>query len=106
MTGAVTFSDYRARSHLLLFGFVHTFRSADRTTGETWARWERGGYGKLDVDISRVVPEVSSEDDLDPYAPTSGFDSSSAWSSRIEELHGDLDGAVYRVDLLDWRVDR
>lgn len=103
MTGPISFSDYRARSHLLTLGFVYTFRSADRTTGETWANWERGGEGKLDVDVSREERVVSQEA-LTPYAQHSGFWKADVWADRIEDLHGDLDGAVYRVDLLRWRT--
>lgn len=103
MTGPITFADYRARSHLLIRGFVYSFRSRERTTGETWARWSRGGEGKLDVAVSRER-DVHEPEDLDPFAPCSGFRNRAAWEIAIEEHHGDLSGgSVYRVDLLGFR---
>ena len=103
MTGPVTFTDYNARSHLLTRGFVYTVRPTDRTTGQTWARWVRGGNGKLDVDIQRIGRATA--DRLKRYADRSGFEAPEAWKDRIDDLHGSDELAVYRVDLTGWRTE-
>lgn len=105
MTGPITFAEYRARSHLLLRGWVFTYRDADRTTGRTWGRWSRGGEARLDVDVERV--EVVEQDrDLNRYALGSGYRTPGAWAAAIKRAHGVEDlqgGAVYRVDLVAYR---
>lgn len=107
MTGPVTFSARRPRSHLLLLGFVHSVRDADRTTGETWARWRRLGEARADVRVDHCE-DVERSLDLTPYVRTSGFEDLSGWAGAIVEHHGaspdDLRGlAVFRVELLNYR---
>lgn len=105
MTGPITFADYRARSHLLVVGHVYTFRG-ERTTGETWGRWRRGGSGKIDVDVERVE-DVEEPDDLSRFADASGFEDVREWWEAIADLHGaNASGWVYRVDLLGWRGEQ
>lgn len=107
MTGPISFSVEQAREQLLDDGVVHTARSADRTTGETWANWERGGEAKLDVVVEKAG-RVSGIVDLTRWQDTSGFKHSYAWLEAIRETHGvddlaDADLAVYSVVLTGYR---
>lgn len=99
--GPITFAVPEARRHLLRSGFVYTLRPDGRTTGSTWGRWERGGTAKIDVLVTRER-EVSSKDDLMPFAVFSGFRFPGMWRAAARDTHGTdgLEGlAIYRVVL-------
>lgn len=100
--GPIIFSDETARQQLLEEGEVVTFRSSQRTTGETW--WRETRTGKKCGDV--VVEEIGEVDPnnlkgLEPYGPLSGFHSAREWQSAIHSLNGDLEsGYLYRVEQL------
>lgn len=100
-TGPIVFADETARAQLLS-GEVVTFRKAQRTTGETHARWKRTGKKKADVlveEIGAVDPHL--EDALNEFREQSGFESVDAWRAAMAELNGDIPekGYLYRVTL-------
>ena len=97
-----------ARACLESGGVVYSFRTSDRTTGETHYRYERTGQKQGDVLITqetdRILPTV---DNLREFSPTSGFASASEWREAIRDVHGDVEtpGFVYRIVLLESDTD-
>lgn len=105
--GPIIFGHPTARNQLQEHGVVMTFRTSDRTVGDTWWRESRTGPKKGDVRVEKVA-EIHSPiraTQLGPYADRSGFDSVRDWIDAIVEVHGqpvgDYDskiaGYVYRV---------
>lgn len=108
MTGPIIFANETARSQLLDVGEVTTFRTSDRTTGETWARASRTGPKIADVFVEH---ELSVEDpsmaDIREYAEHSGFESAAEWWGAILDVHGHpSEGHVFRVKLRGEPEDR
>lgn len=99
--GPIIFGNEAAREQLLSEGRVHTFRTRDRTTGETWARASRTGPKLADVTVEQVAHLAApSPSDLREWAATSGFASADAWWDAIESVHGDpTSGYIYEVTL-------
>lgn len=97
--GPVIFSDEIARSQLVEEGVVVTFRTSERTTGETWWRKTRTGTKEGDCYITRIqTVDASEAEQLAPYRRLSGFESVSDWQAAIRELNGNLgEGILYRV---------
>jgi len=91
-----------AREQLETAGVVLSFRTSDRTTGETHYRHERTGGKQGDVTIEKESERISASDpELVAYYPLSGFESLEAWRDAIAEVHGDreADGFVYRIEM-------
>jgi len=91
-----------ARAQLVTHGRVHSFRTSDRTTGETHYRTERTGTKEADVEIQKETTEIKpSLNNLQPHVEWSGFDSVKDWQAAIKEVHGSLvvPGYVYRITL-------
>ena len=103
--GPVIFSVPAARTQLLDHGEVFTYRSKDRTVGDTHARWGRTMPKGADVRIEKVCPINPQEKDaLRPYSALSGFGSTEDWQEAIAALY-DRDeppthGYLYRVTLV------
>lgn len=98
--GPIIFSNETAREQLLTGGEVVTFRTSERTTGDTWWRKSRLGRKEGDVtvrELERVDPSDCS--DLDPHQQFSGFESAERWQEAIRDLHGRLpqQGVLYHV---------
>lgn len=108
MTGPITFSHETARNRLLVAGSVVTFRPAERTTGETWARWRRLGPARADVVVEHVgAVDPHETSDLEPHVEASGFESAIHWQVAIRTLHGGSvpeSGNLYRVRLVGLRT--
>lgn len=87
--GPIVFSNETARSQLVSEGVVVTFRSHERTVGDSWWRKSRTGEKEGNVHIKHVG-EVDPSDSLllSLYADDSGFDSTLAWKDAIRELNG------------------
>jgi len=85
---------------LTTHGEVITFRTSERTTGNTWWRESRTGPKKGDCYITRLVPvDASDAAELEPFWNLSGFESVTDWQQAIKELNGELtDGHLYRVE--------
>lgn len=100
-TGPIIFADETARRQLVEEGEVVTFRTSERTTGETWWRESRTGEKQGDVTVEllagavRVAPHSSH---LIEYRYLSGFETVDEWVDAIEELNDDVErGRLYRV---------
>lgn len=111
--GPIIFSHESARERLLRYGSVITFRSEERTTGETHARWNRTATeeheGTTTVPVHVAERDTVSIDDagigLAPYHRTAGFHSPDEWLTAIEDLHGSVErGYLYQATLLDPEV--
>jgi len=103
-TGPVIMGHPVAREQLETHGAVLSFRTSDRTTGETHYRYERTGGKQGDVTIEKESEHLSASDpELVAYYPMSGFDTLEAWRDAIEEVHGDREasGYVYRIEIDD-----
>ena len=99
--GPIIFGDPTARGQLLDEGEVYTFRTSDRTTGDTWARPTRTGEKLVDVTVELVASfEDPDADSLhDEWARHSGFGTADRWWDAIEDVHGPPEtGYVYRVE--------
>lgn len=98
-TGPIIFADETARKQLVEEGEVVTFRTSQRTTGDTWWRKTRTGPKEGDVHVEEIGPaDPSDEDDLEPYGPLSGFHSVHDWQFAISSLNGELsEGYLYRA---------
>lgn len=98
--GPVIFADATARQQLQSEGEVITFRTSDRTTGETWWTDARNNTKKGDCVISeltQVHPGAGFQ--LQRYWSLSGFDSVEAWQDAIKSLNGELTpGRLYYVE--------
>lgn len=100
--GPVIMSNETAREQLESESVVLSFRSSDRTTGETHYRYERTGSKQGDVLIERATDEIEpTVSELRRYNKLSGFDSPEDWIDAIEELHGDSSGYIYRIEEVD-----
>lgn len=98
--GPIIFGDETARSQLVDEGEVVTFRTSERTTGETWWRESRTGVKQGDVTVEQLhqFVAVSADGALSRYADLSGFESVEAWIGAIRDLNGDVEmGRLYRV---------
>ena len=99
--GPIIFSNLTAREQLIEKEEVYTFRTSDRTTGDTWARATRTGEKLVDVTVELVAsfedPDVDSL--RDEWARHSGFGTADRWWDAIEDVHGSPEtGYVYRVE--------
>jgi len=101
MTGPIIFANQTAREQLLQEGIVYSFRTNDRTTGDTWARPSRTGEKMADVTVEQVATLPNpSEEDLTDWANQSGFGTAEAWWNAIEDVHGiPAEGYVYQIEL-------
>lgn len=99
--GPIVFSNEIARNQLIDEGVVTTFRTRERTVGETWWRESRTGEKRGDCTVEVVCecdPSVHAQ--LDQFVSTSGFESVAEWQDSIKQLHdGDIPhtGWIYRV---------
>jgi hypothetical protein len=102
-TGPIIFSDKTARSQLVEEGSVVTFRTTERTTGDTWWRKSRTGPKEGDCTVTHIgAIDPTNPDELAPYQDESGFQSVEAWREAIKELNGGLScGHLYRAQLTD-----
>lgn len=102
--GPIIFAKETAREQLLDEGVVYTFRTSDRTTGETWARASRTGPKIADVVVEKVcaIPAPRKEDLATRWARRSGFGTKHGWWAAIEDVHGEPQvGYVYRCLLVE-----
>lgn len=93
-----------ARACLESSGAVFSFRTSDRTTGDTHYRYERTGVKQGDVVITKVSDRtLPTAEVLEEYRPLSGFSNVEEWQAAIEDVHGDLDteGYIYRIEITD-----
>ncbi len=96
--GPIIFANDIARAQLEEHGEVTTFRTSDRTTGDTWWRTSRTGPKEGDVHVEQVAEVDPATDDLAEYWELSGFDSVEHWREAIQDVHGSLEtGYVYRT---------
>lgn len=87
--GPIIFSNETARQQLVDHGEVITFRTDERTTGDTWWRASRTGEKRGDVVVEKLrVVDPRDPFDLTPAVDLSGFPSVLKWQSAIEQLHG------------------
>lgn len=101
-TGPIIFADETARNQLLEEGEVVTFRTSQRTTGETWWRRSRTGQKCGDV-LVEEIGECDPRDlqELEPYGRLSGFHTVREWQLAIDALNEGLEpGYLYRVTIL------
>lgn len=99
--GPIIFGNQRARKQLLDNGEVYTFRTSDRTTGDTWARATRTGEKLVDVTVEQVasIDEPSPDSLRDEWAFRSGFGTPEQWWDATEEVHDSPEtGYVYHVE--------
>ena len=92
-----------ARACLESAGRVYSFRTSDRTTGNTHYRYKRTGTKVGDVTIKQVTDEtLPTHEALEPYRMLSGFSSTEEWRDAIAEVHGDTEtlGYVYRIEIV------
>lgn len=101
--GPIIFGHESARSQLLDEGEVYTFRTSERTTGETWARASRTGPKIADVTVEKVcaIPAPSPGDFNREWGRKSGFGTVESWWNGIHDVHGEniQSGVVYHVTL-------
>lgn len=101
--GPVIFSNEKARRYLEDTGQVVTFRTRDRTTGETHIRYERTGRKQYDCHIMKMVDGAGEylEEKLEEYYAQAGFSSPEEWKDAIREMHGEVpdSGYLYQVSL-------
>lgn len=93
-----------ARAYLESTGVVLSFRTSDRTTGETHYRYKRTGVKQGDVRITKETNEITPvQYELKPHRPLSGFSTVDDWRAAIEDVHGSLTetGYVYRIEMID-----
>lgn len=97
--GPIIFADETARAQLVEHGEVVTFRTSQRTTGETWWRETRTGTKEGDVTVEEIGPaDPGDPNDLREHRPLSGFETVEAWQIAIRELNDEMsDGYLYRV---------
>lgn len=97
--GPIVFSNERARRQLKQLGEVVTFRTAERTTGETWWRASRTGPKRGDCTVEHLgVIQPRDRTALKSYRTKSGFRSVADWQDAIRDLNGELaEGHLYRV---------
>lgn len=91
-----------AKACLESAGAVFSFRTSDRTMGETHYRYKRTGCKQGDVTIEQVTDEtLPTHSALEPYVHLSGFSDVSEWREAIAKMHGDAKtkGYVYRIEM-------
>lgn len=103
--GPIIFADETARTQLVEEGEVITFRTDERTTGDTWWRESRTGEKRGDVTVEKIrVVDPCDPFDLTAAVDLSGFGSVQDWQSAIESLNGgempDV-GILYRARSTD-----
>jgi hypothetical protein len=90
-----------AREQLVEHGAVVTFRTRDRTTGETWWRESRNGRKRGDCTVKKIgaVTFGETRQPLFDHVGLSGFASVDAWLAAIGALHGGVPdrGWLFRV---------
>jgi hypothetical protein len=87
-TGPVIFSRAKPRAQLREEGRVVTFRTSNRTTGDTWWRTARTAPKEGDCHIRHLkVVGRNALGMLAPHVDASGFDSLADWSIAIRQLH-------------------
>jgi len=99
-TGPVIMGHPIARACLESGGVVHSFRTSDRTTGDTHYRYERTGCKQGDVQITQETDEIlPTGENLREFVATSGFATTDEWRKAIADVHGDTEtpGYVYRI---------
>lgn len=99
-TGPIIFKHPTPREQLESEGVVYTFRTSERTTGETHWRRKRTGGKQGDVRVQFVTGGIQPGTGvLALFAAQSGFGTAGRWRAAIRELHGELpdEGVVYRV---------
>lgn len=102
MAGPIIFSTETARGQLLSEGEVVTFRTDQRTTGETWWRESRHGPKQGDVTVEEIdAANPRDEEALAEYCELSGFESVEDWQEAIWDLNRSVPerGYLYRVTL-------
>jgi len=100
--GPVILSVDNAREHLETHGSVYSYRTQDRTTGQTWYRTSRTGekIGDCEIELAaRVYEWQDLSAALRPFAPRSGFGTVDEWRLAIEDVHGAIEGRgyIYRI---------
>lgn len=98
--GPIMFGRERPRRQLLECEVVYSFRTRDRTTGETWARASRTGPKIADVTVeNEKAIRRPTKQNLAEWADQSGFESVDEWWDAIVDVHGDSHdvGVIYRV---------
>lgn len=90
---------------LVRHGSCVTFRSPDRSTGNVWGRTSRTSGKMFDGHVERVVDVDSVESLTEELVEKSGFEDRDEWVEAIEELHGTVEGSVYRLTIDEWTVD-
>lgn len=98
--GPIIFADETARRQLEKHGEVVTFRTSQRTTGDTWWRTSRTGPKEGDCHVAEIGPANPAVpcDRMERYAHLSGFDSLADWVDAIDALNGSVsEGYLYRV---------
>lgn len=99
--GPIIFGNPTARKQLLDNGEVYTFRTSDRTTGDTWARASRTGEKLVDVTVEQVasIDDPSPDSLREEWAIRSGFGTPEQWWDAIKDVHGPPEtGYVYHVE--------
>ncbi|MFC6770303.1 hypothetical protein ACFQDD_01975 [Halorubrum pallidum] len=97
--GPIVFSDPDARRRLQQNGEVVTFRTSERTTGETWWRQTRTGEKMGNCRVEQIGPiDPANRSALREHYRDAGFESAREWENAIKELNGELvEGHLYRV---------
>ncbi|EMA72623.1 hypothetical protein [Halorubrum distributum] len=106
--GPIIFGNPTARKQLLDNGEVYTFRTSDRTTGDTWARASRTGEKLVDVTVEQVasIDDPSPDSLRDEWAFRSGFGTPEQWWDAIKDVHGPPEtGYVYHVEMRNVKRD-
>ena len=99
--GPIIFGNPTARKQLLDNGEVYTFRTSDRTTGDTWARASRTGEKLVNVTVEQVasIDDPSPDSLREEWAFRSGFGTPEQWWDAIKDVHGPPEtGYVYHVE--------
>ncbi|WP_185977168.1 3'-5' exonuclease [Haloglomus irregulare] len=104
--GPVIFANERARAQLEEHGHVLTFRTSDRTTGETHVRYGRTEPKQYDCEIELVEHTEERRTiyhRMAEFYHQAGFDGPSEWERAIEEFHGEVpeEGWFYRVTIAE-----
>jgi hypothetical protein len=85
--GPIIFSHRVPRAQLCNEGTVVTYRTSDRTTGETWWRKSRTGPKQGDVIVEEIGVGDVSYLTLAAHVEESGFASVEQWLDAIREVH-------------------
>jgi len=102
VTGPVILSVDKAREHLETHGSVYSYRTRDRTTGQTWYRTSRTGEKVGDCEIELAARVYEWQDlmvALRPFVSRSGFAGVLEWMDAINSVHGETEGRgyIYRI---------